>query len=75
MFAFSPDGALMAVGTSDRIILWDLRARAELSDFRCDFRYAACWAFSARGDLLAAGNYDGDVVLCDVANRRLLKKW
>ncbi|MBI2946621.1 MAG: serine/threonine protein kinase [Verrucomicrobia bacterium] len=75
MFAFSHDGAFLAVVLTNRIILWDLNAQSELSDFRCDLPDATCWSFSAKGDWLAAGNYHGDVALCNLTTRRLLRKW
>jgi WD40 repeat protein/serine/threonine protein kinase/class 3 adenylate cyclase len=75
LFTFSPDGVFLVLSTLNRIVLWDLKTRSELANLHFEFFNPGCWSLSKKGDILAVGNYDGDVGLYDVAARRLLKKW
>jgi WD40 repeat protein len=75
--AFSPDGAMLAVGESDgmgeRIYLWDLSARrwaATLTEASGNGPAVSSLAFSRDG-ILAVGDVNSRVYLWDFATRRL----
>ncbi len=61
--AWRPDGAVLAVGTSqEEVILWDLEHRAALNTLQT---FAPVLAWHPEGRLLAIGTNDGYVLLWD----------
>lgn len=74
--AFSPDGKVVASGSSDgSVILWDVAQRQPIK--RLEGIHPGLGilrvAFSPGGELLAAGTSDGAILLWDVASRRFLR--
>ena len=73
--SFSPDGSLLASGSSDgTILLWDMRSRERVATFGVAIleRHTdgvAAVSFSPDGSLLASGLGDRTVLLWDVATR------
>ena len=73
--SFSPDGSLLASGSSDgTILLWDMRSRERVATFGVAIleRHTdgvAAVSFSPDGALLASGLGDRTVLLWDVATR------
>ena len=66
--AFSPDGALLASGSSDgSIVLWDVASGAEVRVLAGHSTAPSLLAFSPDGKTVAAGGADGAVRLWDVA--------
>lgn len=70
--AYSPDGALIASGSSESIRLWDT-ATWETTMTLGDSGYRL--AFSPDGTLLAAGKSDGMIRLWDVASGEVVREW
>jgi len=52
--SLSPDGNLLAIGTTDRIEIWDSRAASLVKSLRTAFGSLTMLAFSPTGDRLAA---------------------
>ena len=77
--AFSPDGKLMAVGCGHRrsrmfdgfINLWDMDKKKIIAQIRGQHESIGCLAFSPDGKTLASGGVARDMILWDVATRRL----
>ncbi len=70
--AYSPDGRLLAVGTSVGVYLYDVATLAEVRFLKTRAAVASV-SFSPHGDLLASGLADGTVRLWSVADERLLR--
>ena len=71
--AFSEDGKLLAVGTTQSITLWDVTNRRTLDPVLTGFQGSAnCLAFSPDSGLLASGGFNKNVMLWDVAARKPL---
>ena len=67
--SFSPDGSLLASGSSDgTILLWDMRSRERVATLGHTDGVAAV-SFSPDGSLLASGSSDGTILLWDMRSR------
>jgi WD40 repeat protein len=70
--AFSPNGALVAVGSADgNVRLWDAATQQEIGPpMSSDVMPVAAVAFSPDGTLVAAGSVDGNVQLWNTATQQ-----
>ena len=74
--SFSPDGSLLASGSSDgTILLWDMRSRERVATLGHTDGVVAV-SFSPDGSLLASGSSDGTILLWDMRSReRVATGW
>ena len=69
--AFSPDGRMIAAGSSGHTIkFWDIASGRELRTLRGHSDYISFLGFSPDGRILASSSYDRTVKLWDIANGR-----
>ncbi len=73
--AYSTDGKTLAISAEQQIELWDLQSESQIVGSPILFPYTGCLKFSARGNVLAAGNYEGEVMLWDLHAARVIKRW
>lgn len=64
---FSPDGSLLASGSSDNTIkLWDVKSRTNITTLKGHTSGVNSVAFSPDGSLLASGSSDDTILLWDM---------
>jgi WD40 repeat protein len=75
-FAFSPDGKVLAVGTSlpdkEAVKLYDTTTGKLLLAFASGDRYVSALAFSPDGKVLAVARYEEDLQLRDAGTGKVL---
>lgn len=67
-FAFSPDGALLAIGESGRVELLDAKNKETITTFHHSANTIPTVAFSPDGTLLAAGSKEGTIKVWNVTS-------
>jgi WD40 repeat protein len=79
---FSPDGRLLAAGTSKRVFLWDTSTGQLVRTLEGHLDYVGALAFTPDGKTLACGSigigvlqYQGEIKLWDVATGELRRMW
>jgi WD40 repeat protein len=76
--AFSPDGKLVAIGTDDKIILWDMTARKTTKTFVFDLRGGEGLSgiqgvlFSPDGKMIAAADADNIAMVWNISSGKKL---
>ena len=68
---YSPDGTLLAVGTSVGVWLYDVRTHAELALLTKGTAAVTAVAFSPHGTMLASASFDGTIHLWDTRTYQL----
>ncbi len=72
--AFSPDGTVLASGSSDKTIkLWDVASGREIRTLSGHTSFVSSVTFSPDGTVLASGSADKTIKLWDVASGRELR--
>jgi WD40 repeat protein len=71
--AFTPDGRILALSSSESVILWDTATNQQVADLTGFSSLIYAVAISPDGKTLAAGMSDNTVELWDVAARRKLR--
>lgn len=65
---FSPDGSMLAFPTFDGLQIWDVAERRLIDSMKGKIASGSSWAFSPDSTLLAAGDYEGNVQIWDIAS-------
>jgi WD40 repeat protein len=80
--AISPNGALIAVGGVNEILLWDALAKEQIKDFKIgppptgsDYLLVTAMAFSPDGKSIVVGDNNGHLRLLDSANGRTRREF
>ena len=71
--SFSPDGAWLATGIDQQVLLWNVADRRQMTTFEGHTAWARCVAFSPDGALLASGSQDQTIRLWDVPTVQCVK--
>ena len=71
--AFSPDGKNLAVGTTGRVLVYNVQTRRVTHRLASQSTQVNAIAFSADGNTLAGGGTGGRIELWDVASRKSLR--
>ncbi|GJD05942.1 WD repeat-containing protein 48 [Galdieria sulphuraria] len=72
-FLQSPEGSIIAAGSSDRVIsLWDTRTRTRAVKLRGHRDIIRCLAMNEQGTLLLSGSSDGSTRVWDLRNLRCM---
>lgn len=72
-FSLSPEGSLIAAGSSDRIIsLWDTRTRTRAVKLRGHRDIIRCLRMNEQGNILLSGSSDGSTRVWDLRNLRCM---
>ena len=71
--AFSPNSARLAGSSDNEAFIWDLESGQQIGEFSAGPTQAGMLvSFSAGGELLAAFNFDGSVILWDVEAKQVV---